>query len=104
MFKQLKTKLLTLNILTIMILIIVSFTSIYILTLKKTNEDTHNILLQISNSKPKPFAIDPPPFDEKLPKRLISFVLNYDDNHNITSRSSFFDEDYRNLFHPITNE
>jgi signal transduction histidine kinase len=97
MFKDLKKRLLLMNISLIIFILIIGFSGIYFTTLSKTNHDIHIELDKISNFRhdkktesddeklPKPFP------DKEIPERTVAFSLYIDGAGEITEVFSFFD-------------
>lgn len=101
MFKKLKHRLLYLNVILITVLITIAFSSIFILTKNRTNGEIDNELHKASNFNPNSSRPEQST-DESLPQtipnglipdRLISFTLNIDDEDNLLSVLSYFDEE-----------
>lgn len=100
MFKKLKYRLLFLNIVLITALIAIAFTSVYVLTLNRMNDQ---IQMELDKAKnfipitPKPIRIEnqftKPEYKSDLPDRIVTFVLHIDGNNNLISADSFFEED-----------
>ncbi|MCT8975051.1 HAMP domain-containing histidine kinase [Clostridium sp. CX1] len=98
MFKKLRNRFLILNLVIISIMMILSFTSIYLITYKNVRNDINMELNRLSdfNRKPKNHPIDPDLYNnnEKPPvERSISFIVTIDNNKNLTNYFSIFDMD-----------
>lgn len=107
MFKQLRNRFLILNLIIISIMMIFSFTSIYLITYKNVRNDINMEMKKLSdfdrklyNSQKEPkLDIDNSPKEPKLDnnneephmERSISFTLTLDNNKKLTSYSSIFD-------------
>lgn len=107
MFKKLRNKFLILNLVIISVMMIIAFTSIYIITYNNTRKDIDMALHSISESgrkmnespkAPRPnfdAPQQPPDFGTKQPppERSVSFVLTTDKDWNIKDHSSVFSMD-----------
>lgn len=103
MFKQLRNKLLILNLSIIFILMMVSFSSIYLMTYNNVDKDIQRELHRISdfeknfkNDKPKikqDNAKEKPLTSEKIPDRTVSFVLLASSDWDFINAISFFSTD-----------
>lgn len=87
MFNQLKKKLLAINMISISLLMIIAFGSIFFFTYNRTSFDIQNALNHLESTKP---SVDRPPI---VPEREISFILNLDAQNRIISSHSFFSAD-----------
>ncbi len=101
MFKKLRNKFLILNLVTISVMMLIAFSSIYIITYRNVNSDIDMELHRILEfnrkpiDKPKPPIKPQPNFESTQPnqERSVSFRLITDQNYNIESIISFFDMD-----------
>jgi signal transduction histidine kinase len=98
MFKQLRNKFLILNLVIISVVMILSFTAIYLITYNNVRRDINMELSRISESTKKPIDISKdqkPNFDNfnTHPDRTVSFTLLTDGNGIITHTISIFDMD-----------
>ena len=87
MFNQLKKKLLAINMISISLLMIIAFGSIFFFTYTRTSFEIQNALNRLESTKP---SVDRPPF---VPEREISFIINLDAQNRIISSHSFFSAD-----------
>ncbi|MBI9012495.1 MAG: HAMP domain-containing histidine kinase [Clostridiales bacterium] len=95
MFKQLKKRLLSINMVSITLLMIIAFGSIYFVTYSRTYMEINNDLNHFENFKPED---DKPPRSPELsmkenilPEREVIFVVNLDTDSIIFSTHSSFD-------------
>lgn len=103
MFKQLRNKFLMLNLVIISIMMLISFSSIYLITYKNVQNDIRNEINKLTdvnqknNKIPKEIKSDNTntmDMDEKQhPGRSVSFTLIIDNDNNIVSHSSMLDMD-----------
>jgi len=102
MFKELRNKFLMLNLIIISIMMIISFSSIYLITYKNVRDDINMELNRLSDingkinniqKEPKLNYKGPNNMEDPHPKRSLSFTLIIDNNNNIISRQSVFDMD-----------
>jgi len=106
MFKKLRNRVLLLNMITISIMMLIAFTSIYLITYKNVHSEINNELHKISEFNRKPNAnpdlkrpsLDfskPSPVDipNSKPERSVSFSVTTDKEGNILSKSSIFEID-----------
>ncbi len=100
MFKQLKRKLLTINVISISLLLIIAFSSIYFVTYNRTYIEIGGALNHLETFKPDsdnksnktPSLIESKDKKDRpnLPDREITFVIDLDNDDTITSTKSFF--------------
>ncbi|MFA9398084.1 MAG: sensor histidine kinase [Clostridiaceae bacterium] len=103
MFKKLRTRLLIMNLSIIMVLMLISFSSIYIITYNNIHDDINQNLTKIVDIKKE---VNPPELkqeggeninleeknqNDELPNRLVSFIFQTDKKGDILSRVSSFD-------------
>ncbi|AEE92169.1 Integral membrane sensor signal transduction histidine kinase [Tepidanaerobacter acetatoxydans Re1] len=107
MFKQLRNRFLILNLIIISFIMLLAFSSIYLITYNNVQADIERELRRVSEfdrnsgiNKSKPqsgFTDTLPPVDanrlQPPPDRSVSFLLVTDENGNIISFSSIFDVD-----------
>lgn len=103
MFKQLRNRFLILNLVIISIMMIVSFTSIYLITYKNVRNGIDmelNKLIELNhkqiNSPKEDKLDDKKKYDNReksFGERSISFTLSIDNNNNLTEYFSIFDID-----------
>lgn len=100
MFKQLKKRLLSINIISITLLMIIAFGSIYFLTYNRTNMEINNAfnhlesVKPVDNKPPKPpelSQIQLPIRENILPERKVIFVINLNTDSEIISAYSYFE-------------
>lgn len=87
MFNQLKKKLLAINMISISLLMIIAFGSIFFFTYNRTSFEIQNALNRLESTKP---SVDRPLI---VPEREISFILDLDAQNRISSSHSFFSAD-----------
>lgn len=98
MFKKLNRRLLTLNMVSISLLLAIAFVSIYFVTYSRTAMAIENTLNHLEG--PKPNDLQPPDIyvdlqldslvQDALAQREVSFVINLDLEGNVLSSHSFF--------------
>lgn len=98
MFKQLRNKFLILNLVIISVVMILSFTTIYLITYNNERKEINMQLNRISENTRKPIDISKdqkPNFDNFIapPEHTVSFTLLIDGNGIITDTISIFDMD-----------
>lgn len=101
MFKQLRNRFLMLNLIIISIMMVISFTSIYLITYKNVRNDIDMEMNRLSdynrkpNNSPKESKLDNNNNNNEQPpeERSISFTLTIDNNKKLTSYFSIFDMD-----------
>lgn len=98
MFKQLRNKFLILNLVIISVVMIISFTAIYLITYNNVQRDINMDLNRISDTNRRPVDIlkEPRPNPNNPiapPERTFSFTLLTDNNGKITDIFSIFDMD-----------
>lgn len=98
LFKQLRNKFLILNLVIISVVMIISFTAIYLITYNNVQRDINMDLARISDNIKRPLDIsrDPKPNLNNFnvpPERTVSFTLITDNNGIITDIISIFDMD-----------
>ncbi len=87
MFKKLKKRLLAINMISISLLMIFAFGSIFLFTYNRTSFEIQNALNHLEGLKPNG---ERPPI---VPEREISFIINLDVQNRIISTHSFFTAD-----------
>lgn len=98
MFKQLRNKFLILNLIIISVVMVISFTAIYLITYNNVQRDINMDLGRIAdyNKRPNDFIKDLKPKSNNFnvpPERTVSFTLLTDNNGTITNIISIFDMD-----------
>lgn len=106
MFKKLRNKFLILNLVTISIMMMIAFVSIYLMTYNNVHNDINRELYRILDMSPKmmdglqklsPHPNDAPPLPvsdtDSAPRRSVSFSLIIDSSGNILDTTSIFDMD-----------
>lgn len=97
MFTKLRNRFLLLNLVIISVMMMLAFSSIYIITYNNVYKDINMELKRISefNRKPVPGPGQPKPdfSTEPHPERSVSFTIDTDNQWNITLISSIFDMD-----------
>lgn len=101
MFKQLRNRFLVLNLVIISIMMIISFTSIYLITYKNVRNDIAMEMSKVSDFNRKPDSIPKEQHnldsnnkkEEHRGERSIAFTLIIDNNKKITNYFSIFDMD-----------
>ncbi len=98
MFKKLRNKFLLINLVLITVMMMISFSSIYIITYQNVHADIEGDLYRLSGNNRGPAGdmdlnpgIRPKP--EKTPDRSVSVILITDGEYNITSYISILEQD-----------
>lgn len=105
MFKKLKMRLLFMNIILIVVIMLIAFTSVYMLTYNNTERMIDNMFREVGIFKPirDDFFKLPPPVNEETDDRLFALSVALDTDQTIVTVTSTFEAE-DSLYHQLVDE